>query len=334
MNKAILIGLILLALLLSGCVNNEEYNRKNDEEHNSKIDYSCSDDWQCVIKPVGCDICSGVKYGCVNRDSVEGICSTSGSPFNAICQALTPRPTSCACLQSKCQSLEADCPLLEEQVVNKFLQANYCSEASDCVVGPPDFYCGSQLVNKNTDLEALKKEVELYQATCLRGDFARSGVKCDLVVRPKVEGIACKGGRCVDTPSERSPVAIPDRITRELLISLYITPGRMKIQEAVFSSNDILSAVALSQNSILSKGEICMNLGDYKDDSAFELTTDGAHRIRYSGLSNKAVDIVVTCNLNKELLEESIQGTVFGNWEYDCSICGEKKCCFVALKKP
>ena len=119
------------------------------------------------------------------------------------------------------------------------------------------------------------------------------------------------------------------------LNSLFNQPDQIETPEVVFTPSYILSAVALADRIPLSKEQICMSLGDYKDSGDFELTTDGAHKITHGGTSNKVVRIVVTCNLNKELLEESIQGTMFENWEHDCSICeGQGRCCLIALKRP
>ena len=99
MKRVALIGLIALALMLSGCVE-ETDSSVSDEEYNKNIDYSCTVDADCVIKPVGCDVCVGSKMGCVNQDSIEGICSRVSGPVQ--CMGMTAIPNGCKCENNEC----------------------------------------------------------------------------------------------------------------------------------------------------------------------------------------------------------------------------------------
>jgi len=67
--------------------------------HNKKIDYSCNVDEDCVVKFTGCNCC-GYTSACVNKGSVEGICTRNFFP----CECINPIPISCECIDNKCQS--------------------------------------------------------------------------------------------------------------------------------------------------------------------------------------------------------------------------------------
>jgi len=130
----------------------------------------------------------------------------------------------------------------------------------------------------------------------------------------------------------------PTEKTSELLNNLYKSPETIKtVEDVTFTPDYVLSALALSERLPLGREDICMSLGDYGDEENFELQTVGHHRIVWNGSSNKLTDIVVTCNINEEMLMDGIEGTIFTerDWDrdIDCSIC-EGRCCLVALKTP
>ncbi len=72
-----------------------------EKANNDNIDYSCSTDEDCAIKETGCNICYGTKKGCVNKDSVAGLCLTidlSGMH----CMGVMSPPSSCECVDNVC----------------------------------------------------------------------------------------------------------------------------------------------------------------------------------------------------------------------------------------
>ena len=133
--------------------------------------------------------------------------------------------------------------------------------------------------------------------------------------------------------------ASPTDKTRELLNNLYNQPETLKTAEDVtFTPNYTLSGLTLSERLPfdLGKSGICMSLGDYEEkQGGFSLTKEPYHKITWNGNSDKLVDVVVICNINREMLEDGFQGMIVEerNWKYDCSVCGEGRCCLVALKQ-
>ncbi len=132
----------------------------------------------------------------------------------------------------------------------------------------------------------------------------------------------------------------PQDKTIELLNDLYAKPEAIKTTDEVsFSPDYVLSAAALSQRVPLSSEQICMSLGDFKDNDDFDLRdkSSAPHRIIWNGSSAITIKVVVTCNLDESSFDDSLDGTVFDErgWDYDCKICEDKgRCCLLALKNP
>lgn len=98
MKKIIIIILFLLVIIpVSFFVLKPQYIKL----HNSKVDYSCEIDSDCVVKKTGCSCC-GDTYACVNVDSTEGWCELS--PNAIVCDCIEPRQFDCGCIDNKCQS--------------------------------------------------------------------------------------------------------------------------------------------------------------------------------------------------------------------------------------
>jgi hypothetical protein len=130
----------------------------------------------------------------------------------------------------------------------------------------------------------------------------------------------------------------PSDKTLELLNDQYNKPGVIRTTMPVmFTPNMILSSAALSWNKSFSANNLCMSLGEFEEDEedGFSIiSTEPHHKLAWNGQSNQLVKIMVTCNINREKLMDTIEGTRFEKWSPDCGICeGQGRCCLVALVK-
>jgi len=106
MNKKLLIIIIVVGILL--IISPFAYfflKSAYADWHNKRIDYSCNVDADCVVKSTGCNCC-GYTSACMNKDSVSGICDIPTSQM--VCECINPRPTTCECINNKCQSKGRD----------------------------------------------------------------------------------------------------------------------------------------------------------------------------------------------------------------------------------
>jgi len=139
--------------------------------------------------------------------------------------------------------------------------------------------------------------------------------------------VGCDG--CFRDPTEK---------TRELLNNLYDKPEAIKtttgLSDPEWTPQYVLSADSLAEGSPAEKDQLCMSLGDYEADPEFSLQTTPYHKIRWNGSTTKITKIFVVCNINRELLLESIKGTTLEKYNPNCDICeGKGKCCLIILKE-
>lgn len=94
---SIILATILVLLLLS------QMHPLAIQNHNKKIDYSCVQDSDCIVRSTGCDCCGYIST-CVNEDSVVGKCNLGKKDFT--CECIHERPASCQCIQGRCETKE------------------------------------------------------------------------------------------------------------------------------------------------------------------------------------------------------------------------------------
>ena len=123
-----------------------------------------------------------------------------------------------------------------------------------------------------------------------------------------------------------------------VLNELVERPGTLRhTNEVVFQSDDSIAGASLANKLSISKNQICMSKGDFKDDEDFKLLEgDNEHRIQYTGTSPRTVRMALICNVDQEALEEDFDfyDEEVGDYEIDCEVCGENsKCCALYLRK-
>jgi len=96
----LIVFLVVLFALIFFIISNKEWlNKKLVDYHNSKIDYSCKINADCIADVTGTN-CGGAKYGCVNKNSVKYDISNY-NPI-ATCESMNVPPTNCACENNRC----------------------------------------------------------------------------------------------------------------------------------------------------------------------------------------------------------------------------------------
>ncbi|MCX6750734.1 MAG: hypothetical protein NTZ83_04710 [Candidatus Pacearchaeota archaeon] len=99
--KLLIIIIVVVILLISSPFVYFFFKNIYADWNNKKIDYSCNVDADCAVKSAGCSCC-GYGYACMNKDSISGICGLA--PSQMTCECLPLKPTSCECINGKCQS--------------------------------------------------------------------------------------------------------------------------------------------------------------------------------------------------------------------------------------
>jgi len=103
MNKKLIILIIVVVILL--IISSFVYSflkRSYVVGHNSRIDFSCNVNSDCIVKTSGCNCC-GNTASCMNKNSVSGICNLKKSEM--MCDCAEPRITACECINNKCRPL-------------------------------------------------------------------------------------------------------------------------------------------------------------------------------------------------------------------------------------
>lgn len=136
--------------------------------------------------------------------------------------------------------------------------------------------------------------------------------------------------------------------TKKLLSDLESNSGTLKhTQEVVFEPDGVLAGSSLEDGVPLSKDQICMSTGAFKEDtdSGFECIGCGdssanQHRIRFNGNSERTAKIAVVCNDKLALMNDI---DVYGLDEGEASVnitascealcAANAKCCAVVLKR-
>lgn len=134
--------------------------------------------------------------------------------------------------------------------------------------------------------------------------------------------------------------------TKPLLADLVDWPGPLKhTAEVIFKPEDVLATSALVEGLPLSKDQICMSTGQFKEDkeNGFECfgCEEGSDnpKIIYHGFSDQAARFAIVCNVNRTELLKNIEEYEL---EYEtgtsikaaCEVCPEDgRCCAIILKR-
>jgi hypothetical protein len=129
----------------------------------------------------------------------------------------------------------------------------------------------------------------------------------------------------------------------KLLGQANTNPATMKeSQRVVFKPNMTINArgIALSSQSGLTEGQICLSTGSFPEESQF-IESDNKKSITFRGTVQKDARIIAICDIGKELaktIEENYsEAGILADWLGDCECANdeyEDTCCLVALRTP